>query len=125
MRSCVSSVSYTHLVKKFQCEDPFESCRFLPFGIPRYKSQASQMLDDAQSLIVVSPFLSDSIVERLGNGPYETTLVTRLNSVTQKAWDSFQHVYVPSEMLLDDELLGDADQQSVAKPVSYTHLKET
>ena len=73
------------------------------------------MLDDAQSLIVVSPFLSDSIVERLGNGPYETTLVTRLNSATQKAWDSFQHVYVPSEMLLDDELLGDADQQSVAK----------
>ena len=73
------------------------------------------MVDDAQSLIVVSPFLSDSVVERLGNGPYETTLVTRLNSVTQKAWDSFQHVYVPSEMLLDDELLGDADQQSVAK----------
>ena len=115
-QNAISSLARDVLrVKKFQCEDPFESCRFLPFGIPRYKSQASQMLDDAQSLIVVSPFLSDSIVERLGNGPYETTLVTRLNSVTQKAWDSFQHVYVPSEMLLDDELLGDADQQSVAK----------
>ncbi len=43
------------------------------------------MVDDAQSLIVVSPFLSDSVVERLGNGPYETTLVTRLNSVTQES----------------------------------------
>ena len=115
-QNAISSLARDVLrVEKFQCEDPFESCRFLPFGIPRYKSQASQMVDDAQSLIVVSPFLSDSIVERLGNGPYETTLVTRLNSVTQKAWDSFQHVYVPSEMLLDDELLGDADQQSVAK----------
>ena len=115
-QNAISSLARDVLrVEKFQCEEPFESCRFLPFGIPRYKSQASQMVDDAQSLIVVSPFLSDSIVERLGNGPYETTLVTRLNSVTQKAWDSFQHVYVPSEMLLDDELLGDADQQSVAK----------
>ena len=115
-QNAISSLARDVLrVEKFQCEDPFESCRFLPFGIPRYKSQASQMVDDAQSLIVVSPFLSDSIVERLGKGPYETTLVTRLNSVTQKAWDSFQHVYVPSEMLLDDELLGDADQQSEAK----------
>lgn len=115
-QNAISSLARDVLrVEKFQCEDPFESCRFLPFGIPRYKNQASQMVDDAQSLIVVSPFLSDSIVERLGNGPYETTLVTRLNSVTQKAWDSFQHIYVPSEMLLDDELLGDADQQSVAK----------
>lgn len=115
-QNAISSLARDVLrVEKFQCEDPFESCRFLPFGIPRYKNQASQMVDDAQSLIVVSPFLSDGIVERLGNGPYETTLVTRLNSVTQKAWDSFQHIYVPSEMLLDDELLGDADQQSVAK----------
>lgn len=115
-QNAISSLARDVLrVKKFQCEDPFESCRFLPFGIPRYKSQASQMVDDAQSLIVVSPFLSDSIVERLGKEPYETTLVTRLNSVTQKAWNSFQNVYVPSEMLLDDELLGDADQQSIAK----------
>ena len=115
-QNAISSLARDVLrVEKFQCEDPFESCRFLSFGIPRYKNQASQMVDDAQSLIVVSPFLSDGIVERLGNGPYETTLVTRLNSVTQKAWDSFQHIYVPSEMLLDDELLGDADQQSVAK----------
>lgn len=84
-QNAISSLARDVLrVKKFQCEDPFESCRFLPFGIPRYKSQASQMVDDAQSLIVVSPFLSDSVVERLGNGPYETTLVTRLNSVTQK-----------------------------------------
>lgn len=115
-QNAISSLARDVLrVEKFQCEDSFESCRFLPFGIPRYKNQASQMVDDAQSLIVVSPFLSDGIVERLGNGPYETALVTRLNSVTQKAWDSFQHIYVPSEMLLDDELLGDADQQSVAK----------
>ena len=115
-QNAISSLARDVLrVEKFQCEDPFESCRFLPFGIPRYKNQASQMVDDAQSLIVVSPFLSDSIVERLGKGSYETTLVTRLNSVTQKAWNSFQNVYVPSEMLLDDELLGDADQQSVAK----------
>lgn len=83
--------------------------------IKREVTLKTESADEAADDIVVSPFLSDSVVERLGNGPYETTLVTRLNSVTQKAWDSFQHVYVPSEMLLDDELLGDADQQSVAK----------
>lgn len=115
-RSAISGLARDVMkVERFECEEPFETCRFLPFGIPRYKNRAMGMVDDAQKLIVVSPFLSDSVIERLGQAPDETALVTRLNSVTRKAWGSFQSVYVPSGLLLDDELLGEADQASGPK----------
>ncbi len=97
-------------VAEFNCGEQYESYRFLPFGIPRYKSKAESCFTDANSLIVVSPFLSDGVVKRLTETPNQATLITRKASLTPDIFKRFQSVYVPREELLDNAMLEESDR---------------
>jgi len=92
-------------VKPFPLGEQFKSCSFHPFGISGYKKQSDDLLLDANELIVISPFLSDSVIKKLTECPEKKTLITRKNSVTQMVMDSFDDVYITKDVVLGDELL--------------------
>lgn len=102
-------------ISEFSCGEQYESYRFLPFGIPRYKGKAESVFSDANSLIVVSPFLSEGVISKLTETPRQTTLITRKMSLTPSIFSRFQSVYVPKEELLDNALLEEADKATDAK----------
>ena len=102
-------------VSEFACGEQYESYRFLPFGIPRYKGKAESIFSDANGLIMVSPFLSEGIIKRLTETPHQTALITRKTSLTPSIFSRFQSVYVPREELLDNALLEEADKQAEEK----------
>ena len=64
-------------VPEFDCGDQYEQYLFLPFGIPRYKNKAESLLMGTNSLIVVSPFLTESVVAKLTESPQQKVLITR------------------------------------------------
>ena len=97
-------------VSEFTCGEQYESYRFLPFGIPRYKGKAESEFSDASSLIVVSPFLSEGVIDRLTETPHQTALITRKSSLTPSIFSRFQKVFVPREELMDNALLEEADK---------------
>jgi hypothetical protein len=97
-------------VSRFQCEEQYESYEFLPIGIPKYKNKAESMFSDAQSLIVMSPFLSEGITKQLTETPRQTALITRKASLSPSIYNRFQFVYVPIGELMDNEILEEADK---------------
>ena len=96
-------------VSDFDCGERFESYEFLPFGIPGHKQETDRFLLDADNLLVVSPFLSKGVLEKITRRPWRKTLITRKASLTPEIVRQFDHIYVPREELMDDELLGEAD----------------
>lgn len=92
-------------ISEFTCGEQYESYRFLPFGIPRYKGKAESAFSDANSLIVVSPFLSEGVTKRLTDTPRQTAIITRKVSLTPSIFSRFQSVYVPREELMDNAVL--------------------
>lgn len=102
-------------VPEFDCGDQYEQYLFLPFGIPRYKNKAESLLMGTNSLIVVSPFLTESVVAKLTESPQQKVLITRRSSVTQRVWNCFQKVYVLREALLSDEVLETADAPGTSR----------
>lgn len=102
-------------IPEFDCGEQYEQYRFLPFGIPKYHNKAESLLTGANSLIVVSPFLTDSVVTKLAETPQQKVLITRSGSVTLKSWESFREIYVPREVLLNDEVLEEADTPDASR----------
>lgn len=108
-------------VSEFDLGDQFEDYEFCPFGIPGYRNTAAGLLTAANELLVVSPFLSDGVVEQLTDTPYNTSLITRKSSVTSKIFSCFDKVYITKDIVLNDELLGEAD--AAALPKRDVHAK--
>ena len=102
-------------VSTFECGEQYEGYSFLPFGIPRYKCKAEGTFSDANSLIVVSPFLSEGVIQSLTETPGLTALITLKSSLTPSIWNRFQSVYVPREALLDNAVLEESDRQPEEK----------
>lgn len=90
-------------VEHFDLNHPFEDYEFLPIGIDGYNKDKTALFDSKNDIFVVSPFLSDDIVEGLTDCPYKKTLVTRKASVTPAVMKSFDEVYITKEILNDNE----------------------
>lgn len=90
-------------VKKFELEAPFESYEFIPIGIPGYFGKDLDMFDSHRELLVVSPFLSDDIIERLAeSSKYTKKIITRRSSITKKTLDVFNNgVYAMKDIIVD------------------------
>lgn len=90
-------------VKEFELEAPFESYEFIPIGIPGYKGKDLDLFDTHNELLVVSPFLSDDIIERFNQSArYTRKIITRRSSITKKTLDVFSNgVYVMKDIIVD------------------------
>ena len=90
-------------VASFEVDLPFEDYEFFPMGIPEHTGEASHLFEQKYDLFAVSPFLSDDIVHQLTQNSGQKILVTRKSSITKKAMDSFDHVYITKDVLNDNE----------------------
>jgi hypothetical protein len=90
-------------VKAFDIEHPFEDYEFLPLGINGYNKENTKLFSNKYDIFVVSPFLSDDVINELVKCPYNKVLVTRKASVTPSVIDSFNSVYITKDILNDNE----------------------
>lgn len=90
-------------VKEFELESPFESYEFMPIGIPGYKGNDLDLFDNHNELLVVSPFLSDDIIERFEQSSrYTRKIITRRSSITNKTLEAFNNgVYAMKDIIVD------------------------
>lgn len=102
-------------VAHFSCMDCFDAVSFLPFGIPGYKRGAKGEFSEAKRLLVVSPFLSDSVTAQLTACAKETALITRKSSVTPALLRQFQSVYIVKDLVLGNDLLEDGTQENAPR----------
>lgn len=90
-------------VKEFELEAPFESYEFMPIGIPGYIGNDLDLFDTHNELLVVSPFLSDDIIERFEQSArHIRKIITRRSSITKKTLDAFNNgVYAMKDIIVD------------------------
>lgn len=90
-------------VKEFELESPFESYDFLPIGIPGYPGKDLDLFNTHNELLVVSPFLSDDIIERFEQSSrYTRKIITRRSSITNKTLEVFNNgVYAMKDIIVD------------------------
>ena len=105
----------------FDCGRDFDSYRFIPFGIDGHKKESEAFFIRAYDLIVVSPFLSDSIISKMADATlYNKKIITRITAASQKVFDSFGEVWVPKDGILTDEIL---EETSVEETKRDLHAK--
>ena len=102
-------------VAHFSSMDCFDQISFLPFGIPGYKRTAKREFSEAKRLLVISPFLSDSVTARLTSCAKETALITRKASVTPDLFRQFQSVYMVKDLVLGNDLLEEGEGESTPR----------
>jgi len=90
-------------VKTFDIEHPFEDYEFLPLGINGYNVENTKLLKSNYDVFVVSPFLSDDVINEITKCPSNKILVTRKVSVTPSVINSFNSVYITKDILNDNE----------------------
>ena len=90
-------------VKEFELESPFESYEFIPIGIPGYKAKDLDLFDTNNDLLVISPFLSDNIIEKFNQSTrYTKNIITRRSSITKKTLELFNNgVYAMKDIIVD------------------------
>lgn len=90
-------------VKEFELEAPFESYEFIPIGIPGYPGKKLDLFDAHNELLVISPFLSDDIIERFEQSVrYTRKIITRRSSITEKTLSAFNKgVYAMKDIIVD------------------------
>lgn len=105
-------------VKEFELESPFESYEFMPIGIPGYKGKDLDLFLTHNELLVVSPFLSDDIIERFEQSArYTRKITTRISSITNKTLDVFNNgVYAMKDIIVyggDEESIEQWQKQDI------------
>lgn len=103
------------LVNRFEIDSQYEDYRFLPTGFPGYQRGAEDIFSDADSLLVVSPFLSKTVIQKMTNDLNQSCLISRLDSVTPEIYDQFDEVYVPIDGLENDDLLEEGDHNDASR----------
>lgn len=90
-------------VKKFDISHPFEDYEFLPLGINGCNKDQTGLFEQKSDIIVVSPFLSDSVLRDLTNRSNRKVLLTKKSSLTSTAFNCFNEVYITKDVLSDNE----------------------
>ncbi len=95
-------------VEAFETIHPFEDYEFLPLGIENYNKHNTKLFDKNTAVFIVSPFLSDDIIDEITNSSYDRALITRKSSITNNILEKLSlknglGVYVTKEVLTDNE----------------------
>ena len=90
-------------VKGFTLAPNFADYTFLPLGIKGYEKTATELFNGNKDIFVISPFLSDDIVNEITKVSGQKTLITRKVSINQNAMDKFDNVYITKDILTDNE----------------------
>lgn len=90
-------------VSEFEISDEFEECEFIPLGIGSKLAEDTMIGDRYSDIFVVSPFLSDGIINDLVKKAKNKTLVTRKSSLTQNIMDCFDEVYITKDYVLQGD----------------------
>lgn len=99
-------------VKKFDLDDRFEDYEFLPLGITAGAAEATGLFDSCYDLIVFSPFLSSSMVERMAdNARHRKSLFTRKSSLNRKIIGLYDNVYVTKDIVMDNEIMSEGEAE--------------
>ena len=99
----LSLANDVHHIKKFETLSEFEDYEFLPLGISVHKKEKTELFDNNKDVFVVSPFLSDDIVNEITKVNGRKILVTRKASVTKNTLEKFDSVFITKEILTDNE----------------------
>lgn len=94
----------------FDCGNDFESYRFVPFGIDGHRKEADVFFSWAYDTIVVSPFLTDSVVSKMAENAKNKKLITRMSSASKKVFEAFDEVWIPKEEILNNEVLEEGNE---------------
>ena len=103
------------LVDKFDIDNQYEEYSFLPFGFSGYKRKAEGFFEDAVSELIVSPFLSKSVLKKMTDNAKKKILITRLSSVKPDIYALFDEVYVPVAGIENDNVLEDGEPDNAPK----------
>ena len=82
----------------FNAPPGYEDFFFWPLGIPRYKNFS--IPQDYLRLMIVSPFLTDGLLQRFARKRFHNILISRteeLDLLKPETWDLFQEKYVMDE----------------------------
>lgn len=134
-------ISNIKKVEKFDLLDCFDDYEFHPFGIygksengikkistKGHRKSAKEMFGNCYALLIVSPFLSEGIIDELlgtkdgdDTGPTNRCLITRETSVTKQIYEAFNHncnggesgVWVIDPAISSNEALEDSETYGV------------
>ncbi len=97
-------------VPRFEIDNQYEDYNFIPVAQKwGFETGISRIFKNTYHLIVVSPFLSTTVVKQITEGRQTTALITRIGSVTPEIFKRFQQVYVPVDGLENNNLLEEED----------------
>lgn len=102
-------------VPRFDVDDSYEDYRFLPVGFPGYAGKAEGLFKDSDAVLIVSPFLSVSVLKKIKGTAGKSCLITRLASVTEEIFEQFPEVYVPVPGLENDNCLEEKEEEGAPK----------
>ena len=103
------------LVNRFDIDDQYEDYNFLPVGFPGYENRAEGFFNDASSVLIVSPFLSKQVLEKMTKDTYAKILITRLSSLSPEIYGMFDEVYVPIAGIENDNPLEEGEPDTAPK----------
>lgn len=106
-------------IESFAIGNDFSDYSFFVTGIPNHADDAKEICSPCRRIMLVSPFLTKSVVAGLvkdcswfeKNKLLNRVLISRLSSVTPDIFDMFDEVYVPTEGLEDNSVLQEIDEE--------------
>ena len=106
-------------VESFDIDGDFEDYEFYVTGIPNHENDSSVICSPCRRIMIVSPFLSKTVVANMvrecswfsRNQHLNRVLISRINSITPDIFDLFDEVYVPAEGLEDNSILQEIDDE--------------
>lgn len=102
-------------VTAFEGLDQIDKVNFHHFNVSSSSTNPVSLFSDALSLIVVSPFLTDSVIKQITSRPNDKILITRKSSVTQSVFESFDEVYIVKDGVIDDDLLEENTVENLSR----------
>ena len=97
-------------VKKFELDDRFEDCEFLPLGITPDAAESTGLFDNCYDLMVFSPFLSSNMAGNLAKtARNRKVLFTRKSSLNKKIIGQYDDVYITKDIVMDNEIMSEGE----------------
>lgn len=107
-----------------------EDFEFCPVGISNYGSEVLDMFQTYHELFVISPFISNEIINQFNSlkltNPQQNTLITRKSEIHKLKSSSTNNfdVYVLKDIIVDgEEVISEGEEESEDKSLQDIHAK--
>ena len=124
IREMVSRVQHEIRRVVFEIPEPFEEMTFWPLGIARHKQWPFDTRMDRT--LVISPFVSGPLLERLGKKGNHHQLITRtesLDQLSEQSLTSFDTVYVLQDAGLPESVDQEEEEEFESESGEGLHAK--